>query len=101
VTDFYHVAAANGHVELVGVTRRPRPHLSTAAVGVVVVAEVVQSVVEVSKPRSVAALLADAKLKKVQLVDFFTCGKIGFLPNGQVYVRARVSGTNLCAVINC
>ena len=71
MTDFYNVAAADGHVELVGVTRRPRPHLSTAAVGVVVVAEVVQSVVEVSKPRSVAALLADAILKKGSTCLFF------------------------------
>jgi hypothetical protein len=29
------------------------------------------------------------------------CGKIGFLPNGQMHVSARVSGTNLCEDINC
>jgi hypothetical protein len=28
------------------------------------------------------------------------CGKIGFLPNGHVHVRARVSRANLCADIN-
>jgi hypothetical protein len=29
------------------------------------------------------------------------CGEIGVLPNRHVLIRARVSGTNLCANINC
>jgi hypothetical protein len=28
-------------------------------------------------------------------------GKIGFLPNGHAHIRARVSGTNLCADVHC
>ena len=64
MSNFDDVAAADGHVQLVGVDGRPRPQLSTAAVVVVVDAEVVQGVVVVPEPRRVAGLLAEAELKK-------------------------------------
>ena len=64
MSNFDDVAAADGHVQLVGVDGRPRPQLPTAADVVVVDTEVVQSVVVVPEPRRVAGLLAEAELKK-------------------------------------
>ena len=64
MSNFDDVAAADGHVQLVSVDGRPRPQLPTAAVVVVVNAEVVQGVVVVPEPRRVAGLFAEAELKK-------------------------------------
>ena len=64
MSDFDDVSAADGHVQLVGLDGRPRPQLATAADVVVVYAKIVQGVVEVPEPWRVAALFAEAELKK-------------------------------------